>query len=108
VSTRQAQEQIITRFTDGKLLVDFRGNPQSNYATLSGTTGLTHRFNLLSRVIRVLNAQVEGTPYILEAAEYGTSNAIKLRFWTSTPSHAELADGATITPLTIDVSVIGY
>jgi len=104
VSTRQAQEQILTRFTDGKLLVDFRGNPQSNYA--SG--GVTHRFNLLGRVIRVLNAQVEGTPYSLEAVEYGTSNAIKLKFYTATPGHAELADAATITPLTLDVSVIGY
>jgi len=94
----------MARFTDGKLLVDFRGNPQSNYAT----GGVTHRFNLVSRVIRVLNAQVEGTPYMLEAVEYGTSNAIKLRFWQMTGAGAELDNAATITPLTIDVSAICY
>jgi len=104
VSTRQAQEQIITRFADGKLLVDYRGKPQSDYAT----GGVAHRFNLLARVIRVLNAQVEGTPYSLEAVEYGTSNAIKLKFYTSTPGHAELADTTTITPLNIDITVVGY
>jgi len=104
VSTRQAQEQIIARFTDGKLLVDFRGNPQANYST----GGVTHRFNLLSRVIRVLNAQVEGTPYTLEAIEYGTSNAIKLRFWQMTGAGCELVDASTITPLNIDISVVGY
>jgi len=104
VSTRQAQEQIITRFADGRLLVDFRGNPQSNYAT----GGVSHRFNLLSRVITVTRLQAEGTPYHLEAVEYGTSNAIKIKFYLATPSIAEMADAATITPLTIDVSVIGY
>jgi len=104
VSTRQAQEQIITRFADGKLLVDYRGPPQSNYAT----GGVTHRFNLLSRVLIVLRAQVEGTPYTLEAIEYGTSNAIKLRFWQMTGAGCELVDASTITPLNIDISVVGY
>jgi len=104
VSTRQAQEQIISQFKDGKLLVDFRGNPQANYST----GGVSHRFNLLSRVLIVLRAQVEGTPYTLEAIEYGTSNAIKLRFWGMTGAGAELADAATITPLTIDVTVVGH
>jgi len=104
VSTRQAQEQILTRFADGKLLVDFRGAPQANYST----GGVTHRFNLVSRVIRVLDAQVEGTPYMLEAIEYGTSNAIKLRFWQMTGPGAELDNGAVITPLNIDVSVVAY
>lgn len=104
MSTRQAQEQIIAQYKDGKLLVDFRGNPQANYAT----GGVTHRFNLLSRVLMVMRAQVEGTPYTLEAVEYGTSNAIKLRFWQMTGTGAELDTGATITPLNIDISVVGY
>jgi len=104
VSTRQAQEQILTRFADGKLLVDFRGNPQGNYA--SG--GVTHRFNLLSRVVTVTRLQAEGTPYRLEAVEYGTSNAIKIKIYTATPSFAEMADAATITPLNIDITVVGY
>jgi len=104
VSTRQAQEQIIAQFKDGKLLVDFRGPPQANYST----GGVSHRFNLLSRVLMVLRAQVEGTPYTLEAIEYGTSNTIKLRFWQMTGAGAQLDDAATITPLNIDISVIGY
>jgi len=108
VSTRQAQEQILAQFQDGKLLVDFRGNPQSNYAT----GGVTHRFNLLSRVIRVLSMQAEGTPYQLEAVEFGTSNAVKIKFYdmsgVSVSAAAELANGATITPITIDCTVIGY
>jgi len=104
VSTRPSGEEIITRFTDGKLLVDFRGNPQSNYA--SG--GVTHRFNKLSRVVVVQRMQVEGTAYQMEAVEYGTSNAVKLKIYNVTPGVAELADAATITPLTIDVTVIGY
>lgn len=106
MSTRQAQEQIITRFTDGKLLVDFRGHPQTNYAT----NGVTHRFNLLSRVIRVLGMQCEGTPYQLEAVEYGTSNAILIKFYDSNTSgiRTEMLNGAVITPLNIDCTVIGY
>lgn len=108
MSTRTAQEQIITRFADGKLLVDFRGNPQTNYAT----GGVTHRFNSLSRVLMVTRLQAEGTPYHLEAAEYGTSNAIKIKFYDmsamSVSAAAELANGATITPITIDATVIGY
>ncbi len=108
MSTRQAQEQIIAQFTDGKLLVDFRGVPQSNYAT----GGVTHRFNSLSRVLMVLRLQTEGTPYHLEAVEYGTSNAIKIKFYDmsamSISAATELANGSTITPITIDATIIGY
>lgn len=106
MSTRQAQEQIVTRFTDGKLLVDFRGHPQSNYAT----GGVTHRFNLLSRVLMVQRAQVEGTPYTLEAVEYGTGNAVLIKFYDSNTSgiRNEMLNAAVITPLNIDVTVVGY
>lgn len=106
MSTRQAQEQIITQFTDGKLLVDFRGAPQSNYAT----GGVTHRFNRLARVLMVTRLQTEGTPYQLEAVEYGTSNAILIKFYDSNTSgiRTEMLNGAVITPINIDVTVIGY
>lgn len=104
MSTRQAQEQILTQFKDGKLLVDFRGYPQANYST----GGVTHRFNLLSRVIRVLNAQMEGTAVTIEAVEYGTSNAVKLKLYGMTGAGVEALDNATITPNVIDVTVIGY
>jgi hypothetical protein len=97
-------EEIITRFADGKLIVDYNGNPQSNYAT----GGVTHRFNKLSRVQKVLFMQVQGTPYRLEATEYGTGNAIKIKMYDISNYTAELANAATITPLTIDVRVIGY
>lgn len=106
MSTRQAQEQIIAQFVDGKLLVDFRGKPQSNYAT----GGVTHRFNLLSRVLMVTRLQTEGTPYHLEACEYGTSNAIKIKFYDSNTSgvRTEMLTGASITGIDIDATVIGY
>lgn len=104
MSTRQAQEQILARFADGKLLVDFRGHPQSNYAT----GGVTHRFNLLGRVLRVISAQTEGTPYHLEAVEYGTSNAVKIKFYDITNRFAELATATSITNMNIDLTVIGY
>lgn len=104
MSTRQAQEQVITQFQDGRLLVDYRGNPQSNYAT----GGVTHRFNRLQRVLIVTRAQVEGTPYRLEAVEYGTSNAILIKFYDISSYTAELANAATITPLNIDITVVGY
>jgi hypothetical protein len=97
-------EEIITRFSDGKLIVDYNGNPQSNYAT----GGVTHRFNKLSRVQKVLFMQVQGTPYRLEATEYGTGNVIKIKMYDISNYTAELSNGATITPLTIDVRVIGY
>jgi hypothetical protein len=108
MSTRTAQEQILAQFKDGKLLVDFRGKPQGNYAT----GGVTHRFNLLSRVVSVLRLQAEGTPYQLEACEYGTSNAIKIKFYdmssVSISAAAEIANGLSITGIDIDVTVIGY
>jgi len=97
-------EEIITRFSDGKLIVDYNGHPQSNYAT----DGVTHRFNKLSRVQKVLFMQVQGTPYRLEATEYGTGNVIKIKMYDISNYTAELSNGATITPLTIDVRAIGY
>jgi len=108
MSTRQAQEQILAQFQDGKLLVDFRGKPQSNYAT----GGVAHQFKLLSRVVSVLRLQAEGTPYQLEACEYGTSNAIKIKFYdissVSVSVPAELANATSITGIDIDITVLGY
>lgn len=106
MSTRQAQEQIIAQFADGKLLVDFRGKPQANYAT----GGVTHRFNSLSRVLMVTRLQTEGTPYQLEAVEYGTSNAIKIKFYdsNSSGSRTEMVNATSITGIDIDATVIGY
>jgi hypothetical protein len=108
MSTRTAQEQILAQFKDGKLLVDFRGYPQGNYTT----GGVAHQFKLLSRVVSVLRLQAEGTPYQLEACEYGTSNAIKVKFYDisalSVSAAAELANGVTITGIPIDITVLGY
>lgn len=103
LSTRTAQEQIITRFPDGKMIVDYRGNPQGNYTT----GGVTHRFNSLSRVLIVTRLQAEGTPYQMEAVEYGTSNAVKIKFYDISSYGTELSNGVTITPLNIDATVIG-
>ncbi|MCL6578415.1 MAG: hypothetical protein K6T73_03400 [Candidatus Bathyarchaeota archaeon] len=97
-------EEIVTRFADGKLIVDYCGKPQSNYTT----GGVSHRFNKLSRVEKVLFMQVQGTPYRLEAVEYGTGNVIKIKMYDISAYTEELSSGATITPLTFDIRVIGY
>jgi len=97
-------EEIITRFADGKLLIDYNGVPQANYST----GGVSHRFNKLARVQKVLFAQMQGTAVQIEAVEYGTGNVIKLKIYGMTGAGVEALDAATITPNTIDIRVIGY
>ena len=93
---------IITRFADGKLLVEYSDLAPQNYAT----GGINFTLTDLSRAEKVLYAQ-SNTGLILEATEYSTGNIVKLKMYMSRPC-VEMDNGTAITGITFKLRVLGY
>ena len=93
---------IITRFADGRILVELSELAEANYAT----GGVDFTVTDLRRAEKVLWAQ-SNTGLLFEASEYGTGNKVKLKLYQSGPS-VEMANGASITGVTFKLRVIGH
>lgn len=96
---------IITRFVDGRVLVDHSALGTQNYA--SG--GIPVTITDLRRAETVLQVHAN-TGLVIEPVEYGTGNIVNLicRYTTGELTEAEIPDDTELTGVTFDIRVVGY